>query len=53
MELYSKSHYKAFHLHQYLYYILMSHDLSHSHSQLLGFQINSLSHIPLSVNSLH
>ena len=30
-----------------------SHDLSHSHSQLLGFQINPLSHIPLSSNSLH
>ena len=31
----------------------MPHDLSHSHSQLLRFQINSLSHIPLSINSLH
>ena len=31
----------------------MSHDLSHSHSQVLGFQINPLSHIPLSINSLH
>ena len=31
----------------------MSDDLSHSHSQLLGFQINPLSHIPLSINSLH
>ena len=31
----------------------MSHDLSHSHSHLLGFQINQLSHIPLSINSLH
>ena len=30
----------------------MSHDLSHSHSQLLGFQINPSSHIPLSINSL-
>ena len=29
------------------------HGFSHSHSQLLGFQINPLSHIPLSVNSLH
>ena len=29
-----------------------SHDLSHSHSQLLGFQINPLSHTPLSINSL-
>ena len=31
----------------------MPHDLSHSHSQLLGFQIKPLSHIPLSTNSLH
>ena len=31
----------------------MSNDLSHSHSQLLGFQLNPLSHIPLSINSLH
>ena len=31
----------------------ISHDLSHSHSQLLGFQINPLSHIHLSFNSLH
>ena len=31
----------------------MSHDLSHSHLQSLGFQIKSLSHIPLSINSLH
>ena len=31
----------------------MSHDLSHSHLQLLGFQINPLSHLPLSINSLH
>ena len=31
----------------------MSHDLSHSHSELLGFQINILSHIPLSSNFLH
>ena len=30
----------------------MSHNLSHSHSQLLGFQIN-LSQIPLSINYLH
>ena len=28
-------------------------DLSHLHSQLLGFQINPLSHTPLSINSLH
>ena len=31
----------------------MSHNLSQSQSQLLGFQINSLSHIRLSINSLH
>ena len=31
----------------------MPHDLSHSHSQLLGFQINPLSHVPLPINSLH
>ena len=31
----------------------MSHALSHSHSQLLGFQVNPSSHIPLSTNSLH
>ena len=30
-----------------------SHDLSHSHSHLLGFQIYPLSHTPLSINSLH
>ena len=30
-----------------------SHDLSHSHSQLLGFQINPLLHMLLSTNSLH
>ena len=30
-----------------------SHDLLHSHSQLLGFQIDPLSHTPLSINSLH
>ena len=28
-------------------------DLSHSHSQLLGFQINPLLHTFLSINSLH
>ena len=28
-------------------------DLQHSHSQLLGLQINPLSHTPLSINSLH
>ena len=33
-------------------YSPMSHDLSHSHSQLLGF-IDHLSHTPLSINSLH
>ena len=31
----------------------MSHDLSHSHSQVLGFQTNPLSNIPLLINSLH
>ena len=30
-----------------------SHDLSHSHSQLLGSQVNLLQHIPLPINSLH
>ena len=30
-----------------------SHDLSHSHSQLLGFQIDPFSHTPLLINSLH
>ena len=30
-----------------------SHDLSQSHSQLLGFQIYLLSHKPLSINFLH
>ena len=34
-------------------YSLKSQFLSHSHSQLLGFQINPLLHIPLSINSLH
>ena len=29
----------------------MSHDLSHSYSQLLGFQIGS--QLPLLINSLH
>ena len=29
----------------------MSHDLSHSQSQLLGFQVNPLSHLSLSLNS--
>ena len=31
----------------------MSHALLHSHSQLLEFQMNPLSHTPLSVNSSH
>ena len=31
----------------------MPHDLSHSRSQLLGFQINPLLHIPLSISLLH
>ena len=34
-------------------YSPISHDLSHSNLQLLGFQIDPLSHIPLSINSLH
>ena len=34
-------------------YSLISQDLSHSHSQLLGFQINLLLHTHLSINSLH
>ena len=34
-------------------YFPTSHNLSHSHSQLLGFQINLLPHITLSINSLH
>ena len=34
-------------------YYPISHDLSHAHSQLLGFQINPLSHMPLSTDSLH
>ena len=31
----------------------MSHDLSHSHSQLLGLQMNPLSRIPLSIQYWH
>ena len=31
----------------------MSHDLSHSRSQILGFQINFSSHKPLSIKFLH
>ena len=34
-------------------YLPTSHDLSHSHSQLLGFQINPLSHTYLSINSVY
>ena len=34
-------------------YSPISQFLSHSHSQLLGFQINPLSYIPLSINCLH
>ena len=34
-------------------YSATSYDLSHSHSQLLIFQINLLSHKPLSINFLH
>ena len=37
----------------YSKYSPTSHDLSHSHSQLLGFQIDTLSLIPLSINYLH
>ena len=33
--------------------ILQHHMIYHIHSLLLGFQINPLSHIPLSINSLH
>ena len=36
-----------------LKYLATPQDLSLSHSQLLGFQINPLSHTPLSINSLH
>ena len=42
------------HLHLLLSkYSPISQDLSHSHSQLLGFQINPLLHTSLSINSLH
>ena len=34
-------------------YLPTSHDLSHSHSQLLQFQTDPLSHTPLSINYLH
>ena len=34
-------------------YSATSYDLSHSHSQLFGFQIKLLSHKPLSINSLY
>ena len=37
----------------YSKYSPTSHDLLHSHSQLLRFQINPLSRTPLSINSLH
>ena len=37
----------------YSKYSPTSHDLSHLHSQLLGFQRDPLSHTPLSVNYLH
>ena len=36
-----------------LIYSPTSHDLSHSQLQLLGFQINPLSQLPLSIDSLH
>ena len=34
-------------------YIFTYYNLSNSHSKLLGFRINPLLHIPLSINSLH
>ena len=34
-------------------YSRTSHDLSHSHSQLLEFKLNLWSHIPFSMNYLH
>ena len=37
----------------YSKYSPTSHDLSHSHSQLPGFQAYPLSHKPLSINYLH
>ena len=37
----------------YSEYSPTSHDLSHSKSQLLGLQRNPISHLPLSINSLH
>ena len=37
----------------YSKYSPTSHDLLHSHSQLLGFQIYPLSYTPLSINFLH
>ena len=37
----------------YSKYSPKSHNLSHSHLQLLGLQIYPLLHIPLSINSLH
>ena len=45
--------YQLIFLYTYNFYSLTSHDLSHSHSQLQGFQIDPLSHSPLSINSLH
>ena len=39
--------------HSWSKYSPTSHDLSHSHSQLLLFQINHSLHIPLSINFLH
>ena len=34
-------------------YSLALYNLSHSHLQILGFQINPSSHLPFSINSLH
>ena len=61
MELHPKSHYKAFHFHQYFYYTLqVIYQLFYfyiysfySLKILLCRIINPLSHIPFSVNSLH
>ena len=37
----------------YSNYLSTSHDLSHSHSHILGSQINPSSHLSLSIKSLH
>ena len=31
----------------------MLHDVSHSHSYMIGFQVNPLSHLPLLISSLY